>query len=261
MSRASVVSLMYHEIELPGRPTCHTEAGYLRYLVFAEGFRRQLRSLKNDGWHGMSTGEALAQPKVPGVAVTFDDGCETDLIEAAPLLRELGFNATFYITVGFLGGRGYLSRPQLRELAETGFEIGCHSMTHAYLPDLGPDDLAQEIRQAKTELEQITGRSIEHFSCPGGRWNRRVENVAREAGYRSVATSRPMANTAAANPFALGRVAVLRGTHLSAFRKLASGRDLWKTRLADSARAAIRNTLGNSLYDRFRDSLLEDNER
>ena len=260
MSRASVVSLMYHEIELPGRPACHTEAGYLRYVVFAEDFRQQLRSLKHGGWHGMSTGEALAQPKVPGVAITFDDGCETDLIEAAPLLRELGSNATFYITVGFLGGRGYLSRPQLRELAEMGFEIGCHSMTHAYLPDLGEDDLAREIIQAKTELEEITGRSVEHFSCPGGRWNRRVESVAREAGYLSVATSRPIANSAGANPFALGRVAILRGTDLPAFKKLASGKDLWKTSLADSARAAIRNTLGNSLYDRFRDRLLEHNK-
>jgi peptidoglycan/xylan/chitin deacetylase (PgdA/CDA1 family) len=257
MSRAAVVSLMYHEIELPGRSPCHAEAGYLRYVVSATEFRRQLHSLKDEGWHGMGTGEALAQPQLPGVALTFDDGCETDLIEAAPLLRELGFNATFYITVGFLGARGYLSRPQLRELSDLGFEIGSHSLTHPYLPDLGAEDLTREIVDSKREIEQITGRLVEHFSCPGGRWDHRVRDLARKAGYRSLATSHAVANSCNTDPFALGRVAVLRGTELPAFTKLASGEDLWRLRLADSTRSAVRSVLGNSAYDRLRSRLLK----
>jgi peptidoglycan/xylan/chitin deacetylase (PgdA/CDA1 family) len=205
----------------------------------------------------MSMGETLNHRQLPGVVLTFDDGCETDLIEAAPLLRELGFNATFYITVGFLGCRGYLSRSQLRELSDLGFEIGCHSLTHAYLPDLGQQELMREIVQSKQELEQIIGRSVEHFSCPGGRWDSRVRDMARKAGYRSVATSRPVANVPNAAPFALGRVAILRKTDLPAFQRFAAGKDLWKIRFADFARATVRRAVGNSFYDRLRTHLLE----
>ena len=70
------------------------------------------------------------------VCITFDDGCETDLLAAAPILKEFGFGATFYITVGFLGKPGYLSEAQVRNLSALGFEIGCHSLTHPYLPTL-----------------------------------------------------------------------------------------------------------------------------
>ena len=51
-----------------------------------------------------------AIPTNRSVCITFDDGCETDLIAAAPVLRESGFSATFYLTAGFLGTPGYLDR-------------------------------------------------------------------------------------------------------------------------------------------------------
>ena len=43
---------------------------------------------------------------------------------AAPILRDLNLNATFYLTAGFLGKPGYLSAEQARELDAAGFEIG-----------------------------------------------------------------------------------------------------------------------------------------
>ena len=58
-----------------------------------------------------------------------------NLIAAAPVLREFGFNATFYLTAGSLGTPGYLSASQARDLDAQGFQIGCHSMTHPYLSD------------------------------------------------------------------------------------------------------------------------------
>lgn len=250
------VYLMYHEIELPGRPLCQDEPGYVRYIVREADFREQLRAIKSRGWRGLTVSEALEDPSATGVVITFDDGCETDLITAAPLLRELGFNATFYVTVGFLGTRGYMSRLQLRELSDLGLEIGSHSLTHPYLSDLTQDQLTHEIDGSKQELELITGRAIHHFSCPGGRWDSRVPSTAKQAGYRSVATSRFVANSAATDPFALGRVAIMRTTGLDEFNNLADGRGLWQQRLWNSARAFGKNVLGNALYDQVRALLL-----
>ncbi len=257
MKGQPVVYLMYHEIELAGRPMCHCDPGYQRYVVREKDFEIQMRSLTNSGWHGQSVGEALLHPRLPGVVLTFDDGCETDLLTAAPLIRALGFSATFYVTFGFLGERGYLTRTQLRELADLGCEIGSHSMTHRYLPDLAPDALAHEVTDSKKELSQITGRAIDHFSCPGGRWNPSVEAAAKQAGYLSFATSETVTNLAPTGAFRVGRVAIMRDTELEAFHRLIHGQDLWKMRLADSARATVKKILGNSAYDRVRRRLLE----
>lgn len=252
------VFLMYHELELSGRPLCHSEPGYVRYVVSADDFRAQMESLKSTGSRGMSVGAALTSPEGPGVAITFDDGCETDLLTAAPILREQGFGATFYVTVGFLGRRGHLSTAQLREISQQGFEIGCHSMTHLHLTDVDQAGLNREIIEAKAQLEQIIGMPVYHFSCPGGRYSQQVMTTARTAGYQTVATSRVHANTRSTNRFALGRVAVMRGTALRNFEAICSGRGLWQLGLRDDLRRTAQRVLGNSIYDRVRGAMLRD---
>jgi peptidoglycan/xylan/chitin deacetylase (PgdA/CDA1 family) len=138
------------------------------------------------------------------------------------------------------------------------FEIGCHSMTHAYLTDINDTDLRREVAEAKTQLEQILGTAVEHFSCPGGRFDRRVSEAARKAGYHTVSTSRIQKNSSASDLFVLGRVAVMRSTCLARFEEICKGRNLWRMNLEVQARAATRKLLGNSMYDRLRSSVLRD---
>jgi peptidoglycan/xylan/chitin deacetylase (PgdA/CDA1 family) len=256
MPKESIVFLMYHEFEITGRPLCQTEPGYARYVLREPDFRAQMDYLKANGWQGLSVGEALEFPESHNVAITFDDGCETDLLAAAPILRQAGFNATFFITCGRLGKPGYLSVSQLKDLSSQGFETGCHSMTHPYLTDLDAAGLRYEICDAKTQLEQIIGRPVEHFSCPGGRCDRRVISVARAAGYKTLATSRIQANSRETNLFALGRVAVMRDISVATFSDICSGSSLPRMRSQSIFRAAARQILGNSFYDRIRATLL-----
>ena len=250
------VCLMYHELERPGRPLCQMEPGYLRYVVAEAKFRDQMRWLHSDGWRGMSIGTALASREPRGIALTFDDGSETDLTLAAAILKETGNNATFYITAGFLGKPGYLSPAQLRELSGLGFEIGCHSMTHPYLTDLDDAALHTEIVDARQRIEQIIGNSVEHFSCPGGRYDHRAIEIARDAGYKSVANSRVAANSLSADPFSLNRIAILRHTDDPAFRAICRGEGLWNRRLRDSLQHSARAAMGNTLYESVRTLLL-----
>lgn len=255
MAERQTVFLMYHELEVPGRPLCQAEPGYVRYVLHASEFQSQVHSIKNAGWRGVNVNEALRyQPD--SVAITFDDGSETDLVCAAPILQELGFGATFYITTGFIGKQGYLNHSQLQELSRMGFEIGCHSMTHSYLTDLNAKEMTREVVEAKSQLEHLIGRPVEHFSCPGGRHNRRVSDVARHAGYRTVATSRLLANSLSSDPFALGRVPMMRSTSLAEFENLCRGKGLWRMDLLVRLRGAAGEILGNTVYDRLRNALL-----
>jgi peptidoglycan/xylan/chitin deacetylase (PgdA/CDA1 family) len=252
MAQPRTVFLMYHELELPDRPLCQSEPGYVRYILFAQDFLAQMEHLKMANWRGVSVTEALGFRDTRSVAITFDDGCESDLLTSAPILRKLNFGATFYVTSGFLGRRGYMSPAQVRELSDLGFEIGCHSMTHAHLNDLDDARLHREIIDAKLQLEQITGKPVEHFSCPGGRYNRRAVQIARVAGYRSMATSRSYANSPSTDTFELGRIPVMRDTTLNTFEKLCRRDGLWSVAMQNAVREGAKRLLGNAFYDRIR---------
>lgn len=256
MPEPSIVFLMYHELELPGRPLCQPEPGYTRYAVSEQEFRQQMQHLLQSGYQGLSVGQALEFPQAKSVAITFDDGSETDLLAAAPILRQVGFNATFYITAGWLGRPGHLSAAQLAELSRQGFEIGCHSMTHAYLTDLNEVGLRRETVDAKANLEQAIGKPVRHFSCPGGRYNARVAGAAVEAGFRTVATSRAHANSRSTDVLELGRVAILRGLPISEFAGVCSRETLPRLRAKSGFRHAAHVVLGSALYDRVRKILL-----
>ena len=253
-----IVYLMYHELELPGRQLCDSEPGYVRYVVKASGFREQLARLCADGFRGISVSEALTKKDDSSlrVVLTFDDGCETDLTVAAPLLREANFNATFYATVEHLGRRGYLSSSQLRELSDQGFEIGSHSMTHSYLHDLTTERIRAEVVESKARLEQLTGRRVAHFSCPGGRWDRRVSEIVREAGYDSLVTSQIGINAPETDSFHLARVPVMRAINIDEFARISRGLGLGRRRAQSAVLNVAKRVLGNSMYERLRASVL-----
>ena len=256
MSQRNIVFLMYHEIELPKRPLVQSEPGYVRYIVSQDAFHSQMNWLQQNGWRGLSVGEALSYPAGKSVAITFDDGTETDLIAAAPILKEKNYNATFYVTSGFLNKNGYMSSSQLKELFSLGFEIGCHSMTHPDLDSISDAAQKSEVIQARARLEDIIGKKVEHFSCPGGRYNTTTLSLAKQSGYRSLATSHVHANSPTTDPFQLGRAVIMRDTNEATFQQICMGNTLWKMRLAESTRGIVRNFLGTSLYNRVRTRLL-----
>jgi peptidoglycan/xylan/chitin deacetylase (PgdA/CDA1 family) len=256
MAASRIVFLMYHELELAGRKLCQSEPGYVRYILPLESFRRQMAWIKESGWRGLNVSEALCYPAEPGVCITFDDGCETDLIAAAPVLREFGCNATFYLTSGFLGTPGYLNARQVRDLDAQGFQIGCHSMTHPYLSDLTEPELKREVVDAKLQIETIVGHPIEHFSCPGGRYDQRTLQMARQAGFVTVTNSQFYANSPSTNLYELGRVAMLRDLTLEEFSATCHGRGLWKKRLQHHTRHSAQRVFGNHSYDYLRALLL-----
>ncbi len=259
-ARGGVAYLMYHEIELPQRELCNTDPGYVRYVVHEPTFRAHVDQLRADGLRGVSVGEALAQnggaSSLGMVVITFDDGCETDLVIATPILHAAKFSATSYVTFDHLGRRGYLTKGQLRELSDAGIEIGSHAMTHRYLHDLSDAELITEIEGSKKALEDITGKRVAHFSCPGGRWDERVLRVARQAGYDSLVTSEIGLNSARSDPFKLTRVAVMRGMDARALGRIAHGEGLARRRAQSAALNAAKRVLGNTRYERARAAAL-----
>ena len=79
-----------------------------------------------------------------------------------------------------------LSIQDIRRLSkESLVTIGCHSATHEILPLLDPEAAEREVVSCKRVLEAWIGKPVEHFSWPDGKFNSRLEELLRKAGYKT----------------------------------------------------------------------------
>jgi len=256
-----IAALMYHELSRPGQPLCEAARGYAKYCVAERAFGDQMRRLVDEGFAVVSVGEMLRERGDRSVvALTFDDGCATDLTIAAPLLAKMGIRATSYVTTGFLGRRGFLTAATVSELADAGFEIGAHGVTHRFLPDLSSAELFEEVRASRERLEQLVGRPVVHFSCPGGRFDDRVSDSVRAANYHSMATSRIGLFQVHGDAFRVPRLAVTEGTSPGEVVDMARGRGLVGPRLRASLLDAMKRAVGNRRYVALRARLFKDGD-
>ena len=78
------------------------------------------------------------------------------------LLDDQGVEATFFV-LGWVADR----RPALvREIADRGHEIACHSYWHRLIYKLTPAEFAEDTRRAKDVIEQAAGRAVVGYRAP-----------------------------------------------------------------------------------------------
>jgi len=83
----------------------------------------------------------------------------------------------------------FLHWEDIKFLANHGFEIGSHSMSHKKLTECDGAELDYEIKESKKVIEEKIGKSVKSFSYPYGRRNALVDQVIREAGYKFVVSA------------------------------------------------------------------------
>jgi peptidoglycan/xylan/chitin deacetylase (PgdA/CDA1 family) len=123
------------------------------------------------------------------VTLTFDDGFESDVTQALPILQESSIPASFFIVPAFIGEPGHLSWNQVRALTEAGMTIGSHTLTHAWLPELSAKKLWEELEGSRQVIEDHIAAPVSLLSLPGGFYNQRVLETAWRAGYTIVSTT------------------------------------------------------------------------
>lgn len=137
------------------------------------------------------------------VAITFDDGIASVARIAAPLLDERDLEATLFCVAGHLGGRSNWpsARPEtptlelatvadLVGLAERGWEIGAHGMTHAPLVSDAAAAVQREVVDAHRLLEDVVGAPVRSYAYPYGALSSTSGRTAVRATYESACTTR-----------------------------------------------------------------------
>ena len=116
------------------------------------------------------------------MSLTFDDGTQ-DHVDVARLLAAHGLSATFYVSSSLIGSTpGYLTWPEVSEIAELGHEIGGHTSNHADLTTLTPDAAAEQVGGDRERLA-AKGINALTFAYPYGAENASVRQAVAEAGY------------------------------------------------------------------------------
>jgi peptidoglycan/xylan/chitin deacetylase (PgdA/CDA1 family) len=123
------------------------------------------------------------------VRISFDDGNRSDFEIALPTLLELDLTASFFIVAARLEVPGFVTRDDVRNLADAGMAIGLHGFTHQSWRGLDDHGLRRELIDAKIVLEDVSGRRVTAAACPFGAYDRRVLRALRKAGYEQVFTS------------------------------------------------------------------------
>ena len=78
------------------------------------------------------------------------------------LLDKHNVKATFFV-LGWTANK----YPQLvKDIADKGHEISCHSYYHRLVYDLTPNEFREDTKQSKDILEQITGREVIGYRAP-----------------------------------------------------------------------------------------------
>ena len=111
------------------------------------------------------------------------------LEHAFAVLSELGIPGTVFVPVGAVGGPGLLDWDELACLADAGWEIGSHSLTHVCLTHLDDDTLDIELLSSREAIENRLGQMCRSIAYPYGASDERVRAAAARAGYTAGCTT------------------------------------------------------------------------
>lgn len=137
---------------------------------------------------------ASPQPDGAVIAFTFDDGCLSDYELAWPVLKEYGIRGTSYIAPIYQdeGKKFTMTWEQIREMADYGWVLGCHTYAHVDLSVMTQKEIVDSMKKVNEAFVR-EGLSIPAVHAyPYGRYNEDViqaikpfRKQARKAYYES----------------------------------------------------------------------------
>ena len=194
LNKSAVVSILgYHDFR---------ERGGSPMIISASKFRDQMKAIKDSGIPVIPLSDVLAWKKgtknIPeeSIVITMDDGWQGVYEHAFPVLKEYGFPFTVYIYKKYvnIGGRS-LTWAQVKEMMQSGCEIGSHSISHESLRAKKGRTEAQhqqwvlaELKESKIFLEENLGVPVTSFAYPFGIFDDSVADLGLQLGYETLVT-------------------------------------------------------------------------
>ena len=160
-------------------------------------FRGQIEQLGAAGYEALSFSQLHQRQsfmlRVPRVIITFDDAYAS-IQRALEFLLESGLTATVFAPssacggdADWLGAEGKIMEwSSLRSWAESGIELGSHSVDHVDLTQLAQEQLDLQLGQSQKMVQDRTSHPCSVLAYPFGRHNALVRASARRYYKRAV---------------------------------------------------------------------------
>lgn len=231
--------LLYHSVDDSGS-TLSVSGSQLRThleLLKSEGFR----TLSTAAYLERLSDARRGQHEC---LITFDDGYENFYDVAAPIFLEFDFRATVFLPTDFIGdypwwferdrsviaqflgdfgfsstemasldammretsGQRLMSKAQIKELSQAGFDFQSHSSGHHFLPSLSGEALQRDLMRSQHVLAEEFGGTSALLCYPYGAYNQHVADVARRLGFQAAVLAEYVGP--GGGEFELGRVPV-----------------------------------------------------
>ena len=182
--------LMYHVI---GEP--RAGAPYPELYVSSSDFAGQMRWLERHGysvvtlravwkhWHGRS--DLPVRP----IVITFDDGYRGTATRAAPTLAAHGWPGVLNLDLSNVKASEGFGENRIRRLVAAGWELDSHTLTHPDLTTVDAGRLRREVAGSRMAIHKRFGVQAAFFCYPSGRFDKRVVNAVKAAGYLGATTT------------------------------------------------------------------------
>ena len=233
----SCVILMYHRFEPFPRNA---------YEISPADFDQQMAYIADNGFTVISLDQlvqAIYKQDVDSlpeksVVITVDDGFRCFLTRAVPILQKYGFTATLFVYTNYAnaGGRS-LTWDELRQLESLGFDVECHSTSHANLnnfkkygstKDAYTSFVYHELKDSKELLEKQLDKPVKYFCWPYGEVNDYAMGIATKCGYEATLSIKQGAVGLKSNPLYLNRFGIYSQTTLQTFVQRLNGKIIYQ---------------------------------
>ncbi|NDF05712.1 MAG: polysaccharide deacetylase family protein [Betaproteobacteria bacterium] len=201
--------------------------------VSPSSFATQMQWLSRLGYTGLAMSELLpylrGEKKGKVVGITLDDGYQSNLLHALPILKNMGFSATCYVVSGKLGQHNawdealgmaqatLMGVEEMRTWVDAGMEVGSHTCSHADLNQISLAEARQELLESKSDLENLLQKPVTQFCYPYGHFSPEHESLVSQSGYVAATTTHRGRACTTDRMTALPRVPVVRSTYSPQF--------------------------------------------
>ncbi|MCX8097056.1 MAG: polysaccharide deacetylase family protein [Spirochaetes bacterium] len=151
---------------------CYHKVGYSIddiYSILPEMLEEQIRQIRSFGIDivGIDYFTNSYSFTNYSVSLTFDDGWRLPR-SVISFFKKEGIKTTFFIYPSVIGGRGFFSWNELKELSENGFIIGSHGYSHIFLKGLSNSVLYREVVMSKEYIQKKLGTEVFALAYPFG---------------------------------------------------------------------------------------------
>ncbi len=171
--------------------------------VSIKSFQKQMLLMKKMGYETINFNELDNFESKKKFIITFDDGYENTFINAFPILKQLGFNATCFIITNKIGHYNdwdenqknfkkmkLMNTSQINEWVKHGFNIGSHTLDHKDLTKLSNNDKIDQIVNSKKFLINIFKTEVATCAYPFGSYDIETKTLIKKYYDFAVTTKR-----------------------------------------------------------------------